>query len=414
MKILWLSHLVPYPPKAGVLLRAYHLVRELASRHEVHLLAFNQEALMKPYFERVDFGLAAAERELSKYCRQVRFVDAPTDRWIFGKHIRALQSLVSPTPYTVLWLQDPEFAALAKAWHEQEHFDLVHCDTISLGPYADLARGAALSLDHHNIESHMMYRRAELERNPAKRWYYRSEARKLESYEREVCAAFDTNLTCSELDSQRLLDICPSASCHTTPNGVDSNFFRPAEVNPDSATFLFVGTLNWYPNRRAVRFLAHDVWPILRNVHPDAKMVVIGTGAPKDVEEVSQRDHRFEVLGFVDDLTPHLAAATAFLCPIDDGGGTKLKLLDAFSAGKAVVANEIACEGLDVVDGDQALFASTAEDYVRQVRRIIEDAVFRRTLESKARAHVQERFSFERIGEDLSNHFLAVAANRHN
>lgn len=405
MKILWLSHLVPYPPKAGVLLRAHYLVKELAKFHEVHLIAFNQRNLIEPYFDSYSAGTEQAKAVLTQICQKIHFIDCPTDKSQFSKLQCAASSLFSPLPYTINWLRDKEFAHTVQQWHKDEMYDLIHCDTISLAPYVDSIRSAILSLDHHNVESHMLERRAGLEKNLPKKLYFWQESQKLKAYEKKICPIFHTNLCCSELDKKRFQQFVPNASFTEIPNGVDTEIFTPGDCPPDSASFIFIGTLDWYPNTRAVRYLAQNIWPKLKAAIPNATINIIGSGAPDDLIEFGLNNKGFNMLGFVDDLKPWLDKATAYLCPIDDGGGTKLKLLDAFAAGKAVIAHSVAAEGLKAVDGEHLLLADCPEDYIKYIELLIKNTSLREKLQKNARQHALNSFSFDAIGKNLAGHF---------
>lgn len=410
MKILWLSHLVPYPPKAGVLLRAHYLVKELAKHHEVHLLAFNQKTLITPYFEDYETGTNIALEKMKESCPRVQFFDCPVDRTPHRKKLCALTSLLSGTAYNINWLRDADYANTVKQWHAVEQYDLIHCDTLSLVPYVKDLNNTKLSLDHHNVESHMLLRRAGLEKNIIKKFYFWQEGLKVARIEKEACPKFDTNLTCSELDAIRFKELCPEALFTEIPNGVDIDMFTPAKGEQEPHTFIFIGTLDWYPNTRAVRFLAYELWPVLKSTFPNAKINVIGSGAPSDLLNFGNKEPDFNMLGYVDNLTPYLDSAFAYLCPIDDGGGTKLKLLDAFSSGKAVVAHEVACEGLKVTDGEQCLLANNVEEYIKQITKLNDDEQYRKALESRARKHVEQHFAFSSIGKNLADHFSKIVS----
>ncbi len=110
MKILWLSHLIPYPPKGGVLQRSYNLIREISKHHQVSLVAFNQMALMKAMFEIPADGMEEAKSHLLEFCEDVEFIDIPSESVAIGKHILALKSLFSSNPYTINWLSSHEMA----------------------------------------------------------------------------------------------------------------------------------------------------------------------------------------------------------------------------------------------------------------------------------------------------------------
>ena len=408
MKILWLSHLVPYPPKAGVLLRAHHLVNELAKHHEVHLIAFNQKTLMEPYFDSYEQGTQVAYQKMREVCKRVHFIDSPMDKSPLSKPLCALLSLVSKYPYNINWLNSPAYGQIVKQWHSEESYDLIHCDTISLAPFVEDINDCLLSLDHHNVESHMLIRRSELDKNLLKKAYFWQEGKRVESYEKKVCPQFDTNLTCSELDAIRFKEICPNANFEEIPNGVDVNAFIPAQIEPKTASLIFIGTLDWYPNTRAVRYIANNIWPKLKEQIPDIEINIIGAGAPSDLVKLSETEQNFNVLGFVDDLKPYLDNATAYICPIDDGGGTKLKLLDAFASGKAVVAHKVACEGLRVEDGKQVLIANDPDTYIEQIKLIMYNQELRKELEINARIHAENHFAFSSIGKQLADHFSAL------
>jgi len=110
MKILWLSHLVPYPPKGGVLQRAYYLIKELACHHSVDLVAFNQAGLTAPFYDgEIEKALADAKKHLIPICNRVEFFPIPNEAGRSGKFQLAVKSLLTPTPYTINWLRSKEF-----------------------------------------------------------------------------------------------------------------------------------------------------------------------------------------------------------------------------------------------------------------------------------------------------------------
>lgn len=408
MKILWVSHLIPNPPKAGVLLRSHYLVKELAKHHDVDLLAFSQKNLIAPYFGSYDEGVQKSLQLLETICNRVKFIPSPMDKTRWAKYLCALRSLMSHYPYNINWLESGEFKTVVDSWHKENKYDLIHFDTISLAPYMDGLSDTAFALDHHNVESHMLTRRASLESNLLKKFYFWQEGIRLAKVEKKYCPKVDTNITCSDLDTQRFENTVNNANFITVPNGVDIDFFKPSEKLPNKNKLIFIGTLDWYPNTRAVRYIANEIWPLLREKNLDAEIDIIGSNPPQDLVELSKKDARFRVHGYVDDLAVYLEDAAIYLCPIDDGGGTKLKVLDAFAAGKAVVAHPIACEGLAVTENENVIFAQTSDQYVQKIQALIENENKRQTLERNARKHVVENFSFESIGLMLAKHYQHV------
>lgn len=408
MKILWLSHLVPWPPKGGVLQRAYYLLRELSRYHEVDLIAFHQPRLMAPLVSSLEEGLEQARQELSSFCGRVSFLPIESDQGFLGQQRLALKSLFTRDPYTINWLKSPRYAKEIDRFLQSADYDLVHLDTLSLLPYFEQVRHLPTVLDHHNIESHMLLRRADNEQNRLKSWYFRQEGRRLQEYEKTYCPQVDLNITCSEMDRDRLRDIVPGCRAEEVPNGVDVDYFTPDTKVQQTPSILFIGTMNWYPNIEAVQFIARELWPKLKKAVPGIRADIIGASPPQDLLDFAANEPDFHVHGFVDDIRPWFDRAAVYVCPITDGGGTKLKILDALSMGKAIVAHEIACEGIRVEAGKNVCFARSPEEYVSAIKALIEDEARRREMGDKARQLAVKTYAYDAIGQRLAGLFDEV------
>jgi glycosyltransferase involved in cell wall biosynthesis len=409
MKILWLSHLIPYPPKGGVLQRSYQLVTELSRKHEVDLLAFNQRELIAPLFKNYDEGLAEANKVLLEMCRTVRFINMECDNTRYGKPLLALRSMFSHDPYTINWCKSHDYSIAARKLANENTYDLVHFDTISLLPYFSLFPDTPRVLDHHNIESQVLLRRAKIEKNVIKKWYYLQEGYRLQQVEKRFCPKFDLNITCSTTDSERLAEIAPGAKSTDIPNGVDVDYFTPRKTTTIPKRLIFVGSLGWYPNADAVTFIAQKLWGDLSDAIPGISIDIIGSNPPPAALEAAQRFPGFFVHGFVDDIRPFLDRAELYLCPIRDGGGTKLKLLDAFSMGKTVVAHPVACEGIDAVPDKHVVLATSPKEFIEKIGYLLNNKIEREAIGLKARELAERRYSYNAIGEKLCEVFAQCA-----
>ncbi len=397
MRLLWLSHLVPWPPRGGVLQRSYHLLREAAARHEVQLLALNQRAVL-PTPDDVE----AARAELRTFCASVEVHPIPADasRWRWASMVA--RGLLRSTPYDVNWLRSRAFADRARALAAGGDFDLVHVDTLGLHPYAAAFRGVPIALNHHNVESHMMARRAATAGRSPLRGVFALEARKLARLEARACPAAAANLVVSSLDGDRLRAAVGDVALAVVPNGVDLDFFRPpASAAPPARRLIFAGGMSWYPNREAVRFLVAEIWPALAAADPGWDLEVVGADPAPELLAAAERDRRISAPGFVDDVRPHLHRAAVYVCPIRDGGGTRLKVLDALAAGRPLVATRLAVEGLELAEEAHYLAAETPAEFVRQIRRLGDDPGTAAALAARGRAFVAERFAWPVVGRQL-------------
>jgi len=403
MRFLWISHVVPYPPKAGFLLRAYHLLNGVARHHTVDLVAFVQEPWLRTIYGDVEAGLDDCRRALSAFCNELHFLPIRSAAGDFGRVATAARALLSGRSYTTSWLQQSDAAGLIAHASQRNRYDLVHFDTIGLAPYRDSVGRRVTTLGHHNIESHLFARRSRTEANVFKRRYYSREGRLLAKYERTMAARFNAHITCSDLDSARLAEVAGPVPAHAIPNGVDCDYFRPSESQHENAdTLLFVGTLNWHPNVDAMRFFLTEVWPKLRAARPAVTFDIVGANAPASLIEQASALEGVKLHGFVPDVRPYFARTGVFVCPIMDGGGTKLKVLDAFAMGKAVVAHPISLEGIDAVPGEHVEVASTPQEFVAAIIRLLDDPGRRRQLGENARKLAERKYSFAAIGEQFN------------
>jgi polysaccharide biosynthesis protein PslH len=409
MRVLWASHIVPYPPKSGVHQRTYHLLKGVAAKHDVDLLAFIQEPWLRVFYRSREEALEDCERELRRMCRSVRLVSIDSLQRAGGKLRTALEGLVLPDGYTMRWLQSPGSWRAFSETAQRNSYALAHFDTVGLAPFRRLFARVPATLGHQNIESHMMLRRAENEANPLKRLYFQQEGIRVRRYEGRIADSFAAHITCSDLDSQRLRDVAPHANVVAIPNGVDFEYFQPGRTPAARRSIIFVGSLNWYPNVSAVRFLLSQIWPPLKAAVPDLQLDIVGSAPPQNIRDLAAAAQDVRVHGFVADVRPLLDGAELYVCPIRDGGGTKLKLLDAFAMQKCVVAHPVACEGIDVVAGKHLELAESAESFVASIRRLLEQPSAREQMGAAARQLVVERYSFVEIGRQLADLFERVA-----
>jgi glycosyltransferase involved in cell wall biosynthesis len=402
VKLAWLSQNVPYPPNMGVLQRNYHLIRQLSRRAEVHLFALRQRALCPDAA-----SLDLATRELSSFCHTVRIFDLD---WETSRLARAglTVSLLAGTPYDVA-----RYSSRALSDHlatlSPRGFDAVHVDTLGLVPYLRYFPGIPCVLNHHNIESHMLDRRAENAAAAFERVLYRWQASRTRAWERRWGPRFTRNLVVSDVDRQRLARIAPEVRLDVISNGVDVEYFDgPSGCGGDEKSVVMVGSQGWYPNRDAALWFLDAIWPRILAGDSRARWIVIGSDPAPRITEAARRDTRIEVLGFVDDLRPIVARAAVFVCPYREGGGSRLKVLDALAMRKALVSTAVGVEGIPLEDGREFLLATSPEAFADRVLELLADPARRVALGCAGRARVERDFAWPRIGEALAQIYREV------
>jgi glycosyltransferase involved in cell wall biosynthesis len=399
MRILWISHFLLYPQIGyGALQRSRNLLLELCKKHEVSLVS---------YYRKVDLQLVSnlqeAKGDLEKYCKKVVLIPYPLDQNKLLKHILPIKSLFSTTPYSVNFYRSKVMMKEVVKMINTYNIDIVHTDTLGLiDEILDNIKAIKI-LNHHNIESDMMRRRAQDEKNFAKKLFLLREAYLLKNYESKFCPRYDLNIVVSTLDDRRLREINKDVKTVVIENGVDCDYYRYYPRTEECKGLIFVGLLDWEPNTDAMVFFIKEVWPLLKKRFNNLTLTVIGRNPPKKLQDAIDESDGIILKGFVKDVRPFVKRAKVFICPLRVGGGTRLKILDALAQGIPVVSTEIGCKGLGLEDYKNVLIANTPQEFMEKIGQLLTDKELCNRLSRNGRVFVEKEYSFNIIGEKLSS-----------
>jgi sugar transferase (PEP-CTERM/EpsH1 system associated) len=406
MRVLFLSQIVPYPPHGGVLQRGYNLLRELGKHADVHLLAF-----VHPDELRSDEEVATSNSALGQFCQAVEYFP------LWAKQSRAHRfsaltlSAISTQSFSLVAHRSRAFQRRVTDLVRARRFDLVHADTIALDQFLESHRDCVTVLTHHNIESQLMARRAEVETRLAARQFLRRDSAKIRAREIAAAPKYDMNIVVSEADRRTLVDMVPEIRTAVVPNGVDISYFAP-DSSRQSRAVIYAGGMNMFANRDAVLYFLRQIWPMISAQVPEVRFFAIGQDPPPELEAISARDRRVIVTGRVADIRPYVLEAAVYVVPLRVGGGTRLKVLDAMAMGKAMVSTSVGCEGIELQAGKHLLIADTPASFAEATVRLLRDADSRLALGRSARALVEERYSWRIIGGHLMDAYRTAIANR--
>lgn len=383
--------------------RSFNLLKKASEENEVFLCTFNQKAWLPEEEQMLD-----AKKKLEEYCEVVEVLPIPSDASKSLWYLLVLRSFLSSKSYTVNWTTSKKMQQLVDGAIREYRPDVIHCDTLGLAHYVLEKESARTVLNHHNIESQMMLRRSGKEGNLLKKLYFFMEGMKLRIYEKKICSLVAANIVVSELDRMRLLEIAPKAGIRVAPNGVDVGYFSASGRSIIPHNLIFAGSMDWYPNEDAMVYFLNDIWPNLKNIYLDASLTIAGRMPSQKLKNMVSCDASVHLTGFVEDVRPLIDQAEVYVCPIRDGGGTKLKLLDAMAMEKAIVTTTVAAEGLVIRDGEHVLIADEAKTFVEKVRLLFENEELRHFLSSNARKFVEKYYSWEVISKELLDVYRTV------
>ncbi len=374
----------PVPPDFGSGLRAFHLLRQLARDHEVTVLGYGNDG-------------QAAMLERAVPVRSVRFVRAP----FVARHRRLgqLAAALGPRSFYHLSVVGRELQREIDRHLARERFDVVHTVCSNLGPFR-LSTPAVRILDAHNVEHDVFRRHARTLRWGLRKLHYWLESRKHRREELALCRAQDALLVTSERDARIFRRDIPDVPIHVVPNGVETRYFTPSGRAPEPWSLVFTGMMAYLPNAEGVEWFLSRVMPLVLRGLPEARIYVVGRGPTRALLRLASE--RVVVTGPVPDVRPYVDRASVYVVPLHSGGGTRLKIAEALAMRKPIVTTRIGAEGVDLVDGETALFADEPEDFARAVGSLLRDAPLRARLAEAGYSLVKRRYEWEVIGESLA------------
>ncbi|HWV57704.1 MAG TPA: glycosyltransferase [Longimicrobiales bacterium] len=404
-RLLFLAQTLPYPPDGGVKIRTYHVLRLLARTFDVTALCFYRVER-----DRHRGDVARAVDALERFARVEAFPIPQQHNRVrmVWDHAR---SLVARRAYTVFTYESADFRERLGHVLSARSFDVVHMDSLDLSPYLGALGSLPVVCTHHDIQSVLLARRASIERAPWLRAYVAQQARLMRDEEIAVCSRVALNVTVSQVDRATLERLVPGARATVVPNGVDTDFFRPLpETHRNTAPtgIVSVGGTNWLPNRDSLEYFCHDILPRIRALGETSPVTWVGRASSAEREAYAAR-HGVELTGYVDDVRPYVHRAACYVVPIRAGGGTRVKILDAWAMGKAVVSTSVGCEGLGAIDGHDILIRDDPAEFAEAVTEVLRNPELRRHLGANARRTAVERFDWDVVGRAMADEYLALA-----
>jgi glycosyltransferase involved in cell wall biosynthesis len=236
-----------------------------------------------------------------------------------------------------------------------------------------------------------------------------TDALKFDALAAEYLPRFDLSVVATDEEAAALRARYPRAAV-----GVIANAIRPPSaqnatsqdhqltngIAVDPIDFLMVGTLAYYPNTDAAKFFCRDILPRLSQAGKRPQLTILGREPPPSLLAFADRPG-ITVLANVPDVTPYYAATAMAVVPIRAGGGSRIKILEAFAHGRPVVSTRIGAEGLSVVDGRHLLIADTADDFAAAAQRLLADRELAGRLAAEARQLIERRYGFEVVAREI-------------
>jgi glycosyltransferase involved in cell wall biosynthesis len=358
--LVFISPVTPRFSGNGLAMRAAHNLRALSEKFTVHLLVIS---IFRP-------GREIPPEEIVRLCGGWKQLDVHAS--LTGKVVRHLKEFVpgrkaKMPPEWALWNSTTDREI--DAWLAGLGCRNLWVFRFSLYPWirTRIGHGARVWLDLDELDSSARERQATLHAKLGRHEMERRLQREAVAFrhcEEQFLPRFDLVVTASRRETERLQKNLPGVNLGTWPNIISRPILSGDSKSPRPEwTLLFVGAFNYFPNRDAIRYAAEEILPRLQSRLGARPVLLQAAGSKMEEFRAEFADLRnVEWLGTVADLTPVYARADIVIVPLRAGGGTRLKIMEAFAHRKAVVSTRIGAEGLEVEHDRELLLADGPDE----------------------------------------------------
>jgi sugar transferase (PEP-CTERM/EpsH1 system associated) len=389
MRVLFLTHRIPFPPDKGDKIRSFHIMDYLAQRHDVYLATMIEDSADVRFVAR-----------LKPRVSQILYYKI----WPLGGRAKAITAIARSHPITVNYFYRRRLQVQIDALIDEVNFDVYFCFSSPMAEYLFRSRhaGGKISratrvMDLIDVDSYKWSQYA-LRSDGVQARIYRYEARHLADYEKRIAGYFDRMFLVSEQEMAYFPGGAAATRLGVMSNGVDMEFFTPSlPIVAKSAgpSLLFTGVMDYRPNVEGVRWFVERIYPRIQALVPAVRFYIVGRRPTAEVRRLAQRSG-VVVTGFVEDIRDYLADAAVCVVPLRIARGVQNKVLEAMAMAKAVVATTAAVEGILARPGEDLLVADDEESFARAVLELLTDPWKVQRIGLNARQCVEKYYSWDK------------------
>lgn len=369
MKILYVCHRFPFPPKRGGKIRPFNMIRHFTAQgHKVTVCSLSRAP-----------EEAAEGQGIAPHCErfEIGHVSNPV------QVLRMVARLPLLTPSSMGFFYSPTLAKRIAELVRSETWDLIFVHCSSVAQYVEDVTGVPKILDFGDMDSQKWLEYANYKPFPLSLGY-RLEGLKMLAAEKRLARKFDLCTATTRAEWETLEGYGTGVATDWFPNGVDASFFSPDGEGYDADTISFIGRMDYYPNQECMFDFCANTWPLLKARRPGIKLLIVGADPSPAVRKLGELDG-VTVTGSVPDVRPHVRRSALMVAPLNIARGTQNKILEAMAMGVPVVTSRVAAGGVDAENEAHFLVADTPSDYASSILRILDDPAERARLSEAGR-----------------------------
>ncbi|MEL4027823.1 glycosyltransferase family 4 protein [Caldifermentibacillus hisashii] len=392
MRILFLTTLLPYPLNNGGKIKTFYTLKALSADHEVDVLCFINNKKDNVY-----------KKNISKVCNQIDIVE----KVLIAKYSKKslfqdfTRSLFTKYPYVIYKFYSKEMAKKIIELQKNYSYDLIYVDHLPMMIYHNLFNSPVI-LDEHNVESLIMKRFYEVEKNFIKKIIGYIEYKKLLSFEKFALNRVDRIISLSLQDKQELERLSGSDKpIDVIPICIESNYVKGQihRQEGEKLKILFVGTMSWYPNSHGLTWFIEEVFSKLDE--NKFELYVVGGNPPASITKWNEKSN-IHIVGYVTDVNQYIDICHVNVVPIFIGSGLRVKIIEAYSKGIPTISTSIGAEGIEVRNGENIIIANEPEEFISSLNELYNNMSLLNHIKNEALKTYETHYSVSVLAHKLN------------
>jgi glycosyltransferase involved in cell wall biosynthesis len=391
LKILILSHRVPFPQNGGYAIVVANTIKGLVNTgHDVSLVALNAK--------RNNHESNLPDEDLMGKINY-RAYDIDTTVTVLGVAV----NLFSKTSFNVDRYFDPEFETLLVRELRNTNYDIIQFEGLFVSLYLPAVRKhskAKLIYRAHNIENQIWWRLSQQKLDPFKKSYLRMHARRIKKYEEQQLNKFDAIAVFTEQDKSQLLEYGINVPIEVLPVGLRLEKYVVDISKTEFPSLFFLGSLDWLPNREGMEWFLDTFIGDLTSGDLPVKLYVAGNDIPERFDDYEALGKVF-IQGEVDNALEFVNSKSIMIVPLLSGGGMRVKIVEGMAMQKCIIATSLGAEGINFKNGHDILIANTRDEFYNAMQRCIHDEDFCIQLGKNARLLAEKEHDINVVTKNL-------------
>jgi glycosyltransferase involved in cell wall biosynthesis len=397
LKILILSHRVPFPQNGGYAIVVANTIKSLVNDgHEVSLVALNAK--------RHNHSSQLPDEDLLGKINY-RAYDIDTTVTVFG----VAANLFSKTSFNVDRYYDPEFETLLIRELRNTNYDIIQFEGLFVSLYLPAVRKhskAKLIYRGHNIENQIWERLSLQKLDPFKRSYLRMHARRIKNYEQQQLNKFDAIVVFTGQDKNTLEEYGISVPIEVLPIGLRLEKYVVDLSKTEFPSLFFLGSLDWLPNREGMEWFLDTFVNDITNGDLPVKLYVAGNDIPERFDDYEALGKIF-IQGEVDNALEFVNSKSIMIVPLVSGGGMRVKIVEGMAMQKCIISTSLGAEGINFTNGHDILIANNREEFLAAMQKCIRDEDYCIQLGKNARLLAEKEHDINLVTKNLVKFYKA-------